>query len=276
MNDVFEVAAGSLCGREHERTGKNSQDALRILSGDGWLVCIVADGCGSGAHSEVGAKLGSELVANLIAGELRINPENRLCRLLERVRKRALGELSALSSLIPGTIEERVTDFFLFTLVGCVVTELRTAVFSLGDGVVGINSAITVLDHANTPPYLGYGLLARPDEDAAAAAPRFEIHADLSTKEVDSLLLATDGFAKVYSLDKDDPRHTAAEQLGHLWEHDRFFSNPARVTRELTLLGRPKQTIDWERRRMSRPAGVFDDDSTVIAIRRRRAPLYLN
>ena len=108
MIEAFEVALGSLCGREHERTGKNCQDALRVLAGKNWLIALVTDGCGSGAHSEVGAKLGAEMIAKLIAEELCRDSAGNLENLLEGVRQRALAELAAMAALVSASVQERL------------------------------------------------------------------------------------------------------------------------------------------------------------------------
>ncbi len=51
----FEVAAGSVTGRSHVLGGKPNQDAFAFRAADHGLVGVVCDGCGSGAHNEVGA-----------------------------------------------------------------------------------------------------------------------------------------------------------------------------------------------------------------------------
>ena len=269
MNSSFQVITGSICGREHERTGSNCQDAFRVLSGEDWLVAIVADGCGSGRHSEVGAKLGTEIVSNLLAQLIAERRTDSFVELLESVRIRALEEISIIAKLFPGTLEEKVTDFFLFTLLGCVITDTRTAVFSLGDGIIAVNENIHILDYQNMPPYLLYGAFPLLVENACSTAAHFKLHADIETNDVQSIMLASDGFGAVYSLPEDDPRYSAGQELGNLWQHDRYFSNPARISRELRLLGKTRTSPDWKRQRLQSVAGIFNDDSTVVAIRRR-------
>jgi serine/threonine protein phosphatase PrpC len=63
----LEYAIGSIIGRNHVLAGKNNQDAYRIVSNEKFIIAVVCDGCGSGKHSEVGAKLGARLVINAIA-----------------------------------------------------------------------------------------------------------------------------------------------------------------------------------------------------------------
>ena len=66
----FEVAWGSVIGCDHQRVGKNNQDAAWVSQSDRLLVAVVCDGCGSVAHSEVGASLGARWVAQAIVDRL--------------------------------------------------------------------------------------------------------------------------------------------------------------------------------------------------------------
>jgi hypothetical protein len=49
QEDRFEIAAGSVAGRAHVRSGRPNQDAYAFRSRGHCLVALVADGCGSGA-----------------------------------------------------------------------------------------------------------------------------------------------------------------------------------------------------------------------------------
>jgi len=71
MNSHFEVAAGSMLGRDHLcdgnlTIGKNNQDAYDLRQNAGVSVVIVADGCGSKSRSEAGAIIGSKLTAKAL------------------------------------------------------------------------------------------------------------------------------------------------------------------------------------------------------------------
>ncbi|MEM9539522.1 MAG: protein phosphatase 2C domain-containing protein, partial [Cyanobacteria bacterium P01_E01_bin.42] len=70
MKNQYELAMGSVIGRRHIRLGVNNQDALSVLSRDRFTVAVVCDGCGSGRHSEVGAKIGAKLVVETISKAL--------------------------------------------------------------------------------------------------------------------------------------------------------------------------------------------------------------
>src|SRR5688572_16399331 len=72
MDTISEVraAAAAVTGARHRRTGRNGQDAAAWWTGAGAGAVVVCDGCSAGASSEVGARLGAELVIAAAAREL--------------------------------------------------------------------------------------------------------------------------------------------------------------------------------------------------------------
>jgi hypothetical protein len=72
---AFELASASVCGRDHQRAGRNNQDGLAVERGARHLVLVVADGCGSSPGSEVGARLGARLLAAALLRCLEGEPE---------------------------------------------------------------------------------------------------------------------------------------------------------------------------------------------------------
>ena len=63
LRETFEIAVGTVIGRDHRVSGKNNQDAFCCLMADHLIVAVVCDGCGSSPHSEVGAKIGAKIIA---------------------------------------------------------------------------------------------------------------------------------------------------------------------------------------------------------------------
>ena len=71
MKDKFEIAGGTVLGREHLRLGKNNQDAFAFKVVDDYaIMAIVCDGCSAGAHTEVGAKLGASIAIESLFSNL--------------------------------------------------------------------------------------------------------------------------------------------------------------------------------------------------------------
>lgn len=233
MNTNCEIAAASVIGREHRRTDRPCQDAFAIRRGARAVVAVVCDGCGSGAHSELGARLGANLLASALLARL-----ERGDRVAERATWRgACDEVVArLGELVPVLGDDAraaIARHLLFTVLAAAITADGAAILAIGDGVIVVDGVARVLEaDDNAPAYLGYELIGAPvalDVTAVAAAS--------------SIVLASDGarplLAELVELDRDD----------------RLFANPDALRRRLAIAGREP--------------GLLGDDTTVVALRRR-------
>jgi hypothetical protein len=243
----FEIAGGSVTGRAHVAAGRNNQDTFCWAADSDGLVAVVCDGCGSAAHSEVGAQIGARLFTRAATRLLRANLD--AADLLEQVGQDVLASLRVLAremSADAASFSRTVADHFLFTIVGALITARGAATFSLGDGLVVINGERTELGPFpnNEPPYLGYALIPGVPGRGASQHVSFTIHRSIPASEVQSLVLGTDG---------------AVELDSQFWSDDSFFKNPDMVRRRLTVLGRGAR------------GGLLSDDTTLVVIRRKRA-----
>jgi len=275
MTFLFEVAAGSVTGRDHAGSGRNNQDAVCWSSTPAATVAVVSDGCGSGRHSELGARLGARLVAAALhrhaAG---VRDAAGAGRALESVRRDVLATLADVARHMGGPLASVVGDHLLFTVLGAAVTADTAFVFAMGDGVAAVNGAVEVLScPGNAPPYLAYGLagLLPQDEDA----PRFQLLRLLPAAGLEALLLGSDGAAALLQAAEGSlpGRSEAVGALRQFWEDDRHFRNPASLGRRLAMINRESQRIDWSARRLTRERGLLADDTTLAVIRRRRQGL---
>jgi hypothetical protein len=237
----IQIAGGTVIGREHVTIGRNNQDAFCWASTPEATVGVVADGCGSGVHSEVGAQIG----ARLLTEALRVSAAGLDCEApksaLERLRLDLLVQVRQVAEAMGGSFNQVVGEYFLFTLLGFVIGPRWTTIFGIGDGVFVLNGQRRVLVAAdNAPPYAGYGLLG-PD----GGGPRFEVHAALATQDLRSLLVGTDGAGEI-------------PDLAELWTDDRYYANPYNVGRRL---------VQWNR--THRP-GLLPDDTTLVVARHGR------
>jgi hypothetical protein len=290
LHRTFAIAGGRVTGRAHQRLGYGCQDGLAWYAAGDALVAVVTDGCGSSQYSEVGARLGARLLVAAITRELGCQPGRAAGRagepdagmpdasmpnasmpnagMIDRACSDVLAHLRPLARAMGGDLAHTVSEHFLFTLVGAVVTRARTMVFALGDGIVAINGAVHVIGPfpGNCPPYLGYRLLD-PAADTALSFQAVE-----PTAAIDSLLLATDGAGEILAHPgralpgRGEPVGTLAQ----FWTDDGYFRNPDAVRRRLWLMSREHVTPDWAGRHLHRDGGILGDDTTVIAIRRRR------
>src|SRR3989344_9340717 len=134
----FGIAGGSVPGTEHTKPGQpgwvNNQDAFVFMHTDNNLIAIVADGCGSGAYSEAGARLGSMLTVNILA-ELLENgltvSEKSLPIIFDFLKRKTVQVISSLAQNMEGAsnFEDIIENHFLFTLVGVVMDAHSTAIF---------------------------------------------------------------------------------------------------------------------------------------------------
>lgn len=260
LANQFEFASGSIIGRNHVLAGKNNQDTYQISVNENFITAVVCDGCGSGKHSEVGAKLGAKLVIEEISNlfnqdaESLSNPE-----FWDLVKLNLLQKLKDFVLLTNGDIEF-VNNYLLFTILGAVITERETIAFSMGDGAIAINGKLNQIPHYpdNAPPYLAYGLY-KPD------AINFEIRDRLPTCELESLLIATDGIDDLI----------AVEDIAQFWKEDRYFKNPDAIRRKLAMLNREEVKPDWHRKELTKRSGVLSDDTSLVVIRRPSPPAPL-
>jgi hypothetical protein len=260
----FVYAAGTVVGRDHRSKNTNGHDAFSILGNERAFAAVVCDGCGSGAHSEVGAKLGARLmsaalIANAASADLSRDPE----RLLERIRQDVLAQIRVLANAMGGNLGRTVSDYFLFTIVAMLSTEEQTLIFGSGDGVAYLNGSVVYRGEFanNTPPYLAYGLVPSSLEDVDPALLKFQLHAAVPTPQVQSALLATDGVLPLI----DEPtlylpgRSEVFGELSQFWDEERYFTNADALRRRLFLANRDAPGSP----------GLLLDDTTIIAVRRR-------
>jgi hypothetical protein len=228
MNTIS-MATAVVTGARHLRMGRNGQDAVGTFRNERGAVVVVADGCGSSASSEVGARLGAQLFADAVGARLDA----------ESPWEAAREELVATLRAVIGVREELLRDQFLFTLVAAAVTPARASVWALGDGAYSFGSTVQLGPFAdNQPPYLAYDLLGEPRDAHVAVAPT----------TCTSIVIATDGACE---LDE------GLERFGTLTR------NPDALRRELARLARTEERIDWDARKVIRTPARLQDDCAV-------------
>jgi Protein phosphatase 2C len=273
VHERFEIAGGSVAGRSHVAAGRCNQDAYAWGARGDAFVAVVCDGCGSGAHSEIGARIGARIVVERALRELSGGGSAGDAELWDRVRAGLLADLAHLAGAMGGDRAEVVSDHLLFTVVGLAVAGGEACVFAAGDGLYAVGGAVETLGPfpRNEPPYLAYGLL-----DGAACgerSPRLGICKRLAAADLDTALIGTDGAVDLLDLaqrrlpgDEDE-----VGPIARFWEGDRFFQNRDAVRRQLARCNREVSRPIWAERRVAREAGLLEDDTTIVVVRRRRS-----
>jgi hypothetical protein len=250
--DLLHIAAGSISGREHLRSGRDNQDSFAYTRAPEALVGVVCDGCGSMPFSGIGAHLGARWLVRSLTSQLETDPGRPFSRLLEVSQRELLDRLEGLAKELtaPGqNWQATAIRRFLFTIVGFVARETETALFACGDGVVSINGDAAELGPfpSNRPPYLAYGLLDDPSR-----APDLQLLTTHPTRDLRELVIGTDGLLDWIHL----PEPSEAPSLGDTLAHPATLSNPDFVRRRLTVA-----------QRRGGP-GALPDDTTLILVRR--------
>jgi hypothetical protein len=181
-------------------------------------------------------------------------------RVLEQVRREILAALRKLARGMSDDPVEAISECLLFTVVGCAITDEHAAFFSLGDGIIIINGRATTIGPypENAPPYLAYALL--PDCRGQVDL-RFRLHAHISTEELDTFLIGSDGVN--YLIDASCPGGIEA-----FWTDPLHYENLYAISNKLRLLNTERTEIDWQEHRKSVQRGVLPDDTTLVVGRK--------
>lgn len=230
------IRVASTIGREHQRTGRNNQDAVFLARGGPTAVVVVCDGCSAEHGSEVGAQLGARFLANWLlirAGEIPLGLD-----LAEAGTDALAAWMYALAPTLDPSLDSGnavLQKHFLFTFLAAVTQGNRALVFGLGDGVVKIDEVTLLLDAGpqNAPDYLAYRFLR-------GAQSRPQVHFFGTARRA---ALLTDGFESMLRRDQ--------RALDTFFDDELVWHNPVHLQRRLNLLA--------ERER-------FSDDATVALI----------
>ena len=239
---TISTTAAAVIGARHARAARNGQDAAAAWADRDAGAIVVCDGCSAGASSEVGARLGAQLVLASVRREL---VHATAAEVWPVVRACVAGELARLADTLPGDRAAVVHDHLLFTIVAAAWKGDEVAVWALGDGgyLVGDRERLLGPFADNQPPYLGYDLLGEP------APSHLEVG---DARAIDRVIVATDGAAEL------GLAQFAAPALA---------AHPDALRRKLAVLARGDERIDWDARRVERRAALLQDDGAVAILR---------
>lgn len=281
MDDLFEIISGLVIGKDHYQVKRNAQDAVFIKIGPRATLVLVADGCGesSNGHNEVGAKIGVRLVAMTIERLLsRLDQkgiqDSYWISFFERVRQDVLARIRLLALEMGESLTEVVSNYFLFTIVGVLITDTVSVFFNLGDGYMFVNGEEIKIGPFpdNKPPYLAYGLFDPGRIDVHADLLCFKIQKVLPTDNLENFLVGTDGLSDLIRAQNTilPARGTPVGIISQLWEEDRFFVGQFALQRFLNILNNATSMIDWANQRVDKFHGFLSDDTALAVGRRKR------
>ena len=238
----MDTIIASVTGARHLRVARNGQDAAAAASGPGWAAAAVCDGCSAGAYSEVGARLGAALAVAALARRL---AEGGSGDVWADVQAEVIAALAALADRMGEDRVRAVVDHFLFTIVAVAATRDAASVWAIGDGAYSFgrcgDTRVLGPFADNQPPYLGYALLGD--------APR--AHVETAPAGTQIVAVATDG---ALDLAGDVAR----------FAQPRYLDHADRARRELSVLARGREVIEWDERRVVRTAELQDDCAVAV------------
>ncbi|MBI5077474.1 protein phosphatase 2C domain-containing protein [Candidatus Falkowbacteria bacterium] len=257
MKNRFIVSFGSVPGSYHRQLFKNNQDAVHVDKSERLLVGVVCDGCGSGAHSEVGAELAARFIVQWLMSksEPLSAPDVDFEKILEEMREEILEFFRQCAAPLGENLTQIVLEYFLFTVVGFVATEKQTVLFTKGDGVFALNGELAAIDENNEPSYLSFGLLSQEK-----ARQKFVIRKILDTAGLENLIIATDGLSELENRKNETIAICGDNQLvggiGQFVAEDKYGRNASALQKRLNVLGLNHK--------------LLTDDTTVALLRKRR------
>ena len=250
LSNQLAVCAGSFPGLRHTRTHRNNQDAIAVHVADDLLVVAVTDGCSQGASTEVGARFAASWLARWAPRYADAGAP--AARWVDELLAALLASLAVVAESLALDADARpmvVNDFLLFSLLVAVVSEERTTIFGVGDGVFVVNGDATILDAGpeNAPAYLAYALLDPRHGGIRGPRPMATIHHEGPTAAIRSLIVATDGAADLPERGPEPNVRDAPDDdalgLDQFTTQKRFARNPSLLQKRLVVLGEKKRLL---------------------------------
>lgn len=274
MTGQFEIAAGSVTGREHWSARKNSHDAYQVIKDDNLIVAIICDGCGdpvTSPDSEVGAKIGAALVATMLYRYMTSFQPQSAEGVLERTRQDVLSYLRVLALQMGDSLSAVVSRYFLFTTVGAILSSSGATFFTLGDGIIIVNGEqMTVGPYPdNMPPYLAYGLVPTSLTQEAPGLLRFQIQRQVPIGEIESFLIGCDGVADLIAASEKQIPGTqeTVGPISQFWQADSFFTTRTGLQKRLNRIAGDAMRRQQDGNVVRCP-GLLGDDATLVVGRR--------
>jgi hypothetical protein len=157
----FELSSATLVGRMHAALRRNRQDAMASWTSGSRAIGVVADGCGSGTASELGAAVTARVMASRVRARLTRGerPRDAVSEAFADVVE-ALGSIAERASP-PDQRADFVAEHLLSTVIAFVIDEKECVLLASGDGLTRIDGSTIVFDQGNAPEYPAYRLLGR-------------------------------------------------------------------------------------------------------------------
>ena len=267
---TWTVQHGVKMGHYHRDKFGNCQDAagvfirnspspmqppdLRDKFGE-WVGGFIADGCGEGQHSEVGANQAARMAIRQMHHLMMQGypPATIPDLLFSDILRYINGNVTdnCLNTYDYGERAELIADYWLFTALGVIMSGDQGVIFHAGDGVYSIDDDMTVLDQNNAPTYPGYACIQDPARFGVAEQfiPKRFTTVTFNPNEIDRVMIASDGFTNHTDAMLRDPE--LPDSL-----HGQQWGRKGKIGLKL-----------WMNTRSNK--GYFNDDCAIITVERK-------
>jgi serine/threonine protein phosphatase PrpC len=148
----MKIGYGSIQGFTHRNLEYNNQDFVLVEENEEYSMGLIADGCGSGSNSEVGAQLGLKYLMKRISERINSSWQGNLKEDLQKYSN----QLAGLHSDNP---KKFIKNFLLYTVIGFVERNGVLTILSFGDGVIVVDDKVEIIDQNNRPRYINNELI---------------------------------------------------------------------------------------------------------------------
>lgn len=237
----FKNASASIIGSSHHKRYSNNQDSYGFSQDDFCIIGVIADGCGAGSNSEVGARLGVDFVINFCQKNFKHTPFD------VNLLKTAL--LDYLRNIVKNqnTNEELefIENYLFFTLFGFIIQPTQTFIFHSGDGLYILNDKIVIIEQNNRPNYIAKNLISG----------NFYLEVEqIETNKLNRILLAIDGLKQLNDKFLKGEKIQGMEKITAFFENENYFDDIMELPNLLTNLSINKN--------------ILKDDTTIIMIKK--------
>lgn len=232
----MKIGFGNIQGATHKKLEYNNQDFVLVSEEENYTLALIADGCGSGANSEVGAQLGLYFIAKFIKENIHKDWKGNL-------KNELLIYSQNLAKLHNEDTQTFIKNFLLYTVIGCLIQEDSLTTFSCGDGVIIIDDKVQIIDQNNQPQYFNNALRGGESSDFSFQELKFENQ---------SIVLGSDGLVDLMEGIKQGliDEYTSLQAF---MDDENNFINPIQL---------PKLLQKYAHR------GVLKDDCSIIMIKK--------
>jgi serine/threonine protein phosphatase PrpC len=237
----FKNASASIIGNSHHKRYSNNQDSYNFYQDDSLIIGVIADGCGAGLNSEVGARLVTDFVIHFCKKNFRYKAFD-----IDLLKTAVLEYLRNIVK-IQNTNEELefIENYLFFTLFGFIIQPPDTFIFHSGDGMYILNDYEVIVEQNNRPNYIAKSIVSG----------NFDLKTKhIKTNKLNRILIATDGLTQLTDTFLKGQKIEGMQKIADFFDNENHFDDIFSLPKLITNLSITKS--------------ILKDDTTIIMIKK--------